>query len=76
MKNELTYNEAFIKLVALVAQLEDGDIKLDQLSAKVLEANELILICENKLRKIDLEIKDATNKLTKQGGNKKTNKTD
>jgi exodeoxyribonuclease VII small subunit len=57
MKNDLTYKEAFSKLEELVGQLEDGDIQLDKLSEKVIQANELIAVCENKLRGIDKEVK-------------------
>ena len=59
MKTNLTYNEAFLKLEVLVLQLEDGNIQLDKLSAKVKEAKNLILICENKLRKIDTAVSEA-----------------
>ena len=63
MKNELTYSEAFLKLEELVEQLEDGNIQLDELSAKVKQADDLILICEFKLRSIVTEIEEATNTL-------------
>lgn len=64
MKNDLTYSEAFSKLERLVEQLEEGDIQLDKLSAKVKQANELIAICESKLRKIDTEVKEAAKTAT------------
>ncbi len=60
MKPELTYSEAYAKLEDLVEQLEDGGIQLDQLAEKVKQANELIVICENKLRGIEIEIKEAS----------------
>lgn len=60
MKNDLTYSLAFSKLEELVQQLEAGNTPLDQLTEKVKQANELIAICENKLRNIQAEIKDAT----------------
>lgn len=63
MKNELTYSEAFLKLEELVEQLEDGNIQLDNLSVKVKQANDLISICEAKLRNIETEIEDATQSL-------------
>lgn len=66
MKNELTYSEAFSKLETLVEQLEDGNIQLDKLSAKVKQANELIAICETKLRNIETEIKEVTKTATKR----------
>lgn len=60
MKKDLTYSEAFAKLEELVEQLEEGNIQLDKLTAKVKQANELIEICETKLRNIDNEVKEAT----------------
>ncbi len=59
MKTELSYSEAFMQLEGLLEQLEDGDIQLDDLAEKVKQANELILICENKLRSISSEINKA-----------------
>jgi exodeoxyribonuclease VII small subunit len=64
MKKELTYNEAFDKLEEILEQLEEGNIPLDKLSAKVKLANEFIAICENRLRKIQDEIKVATKTTT------------
>lgn len=65
MKTNLTYNEAFSKLEVLVEQLEEGEIPLDKLSAKVKQANELIELCENQLRGFKSDIKDASKKTTK-----------
>ncbi len=56
MKKDLTYSAAFTKLEELVGELEDGNIQLEELSAKVKQANELITICENKLRKIETNV--------------------
>ncbi len=66
MKNELTYIEAFSKLANILEQLEFGNIQLDKLSAKVKQANELIAICETRLRNIETEIKEATKTETKR----------
>jgi exodeoxyribonuclease VII small subunit len=71
MKKELTYNEAFDKLEEIVELLEEGDIPLDKLSAKVKQANEFIAICENRLRSIQDEIKEATTTTTTRIRNKK-----
>ena len=65
MKNDLTYSEAFSKLEELVEQLEEGDIQLDKLAEKVKHANELIAICEEKLRKIAKEVKEVVTKTPK-----------
>jgi len=35
MKNEMDYTGAFAKLEELVAQLEEGDIQLEDLAAKI-----------------------------------------
>ncbi len=71
MKNEPTYSEAFSKLEDIVEQLEGGNIQLEKLSTKVKQANELIAICEGKLRSIETEIKDAMNTTTKRVSGKK-----
>jgi exodeoxyribonuclease VII small subunit len=60
MKKELTYSEAFAKLEELVQELEDGNIQLDMLTEKVKQANELIGICEIKLRNVENGVKEAT----------------
>ena len=61
MKTDMSYTEAFSKLEQLVEELEDGDIQVDRLAEKVYHANELIEICENKLRETASAIKLATN---------------
>jgi len=59
MAKELTYDAAFSKLEELVEQLEDGNIQLDKLTAKVKQANELIAVCETKLRSIEKEVEEV-----------------
>lgn len=71
MKKELTYNEAFSKLEELVEELTEGDIQLDKLTSKVKLANELIIICETKLRSIDNEVKEAIKEATVKTKKKK-----
>ncbi len=56
MKKELTYNEAYTKLEALVEQLEEGNVPLEKLTQKVKQANELITICEVQLRNVQSEV--------------------
>lgn len=64
MKKELTYNEAFLQLEQLIEQLEEGDIQLEALAEKVKQANELIAVCESKLRKVEDEVNEAVNNIT------------
>jgi len=57
MTQKLTYSEAYGQLENLVAQIEDDNLKLDELAEKVKAANELIAYCETKLRVIENEVK-------------------
>lgn len=59
MKKDLTYNEAYAKLEKLAHQIEDDSIQLDTLAEKVIQANELIALCETKLRSIEMDVEDA-----------------
>jgi exodeoxyribonuclease VII small subunit len=49
MNKELKYTEAFDELQQIVADLEDGEISVDELSLKIKRASELIKICKTKL---------------------------
>ena len=66
MQRELTYKQAYAELEALVAQLEAGGVELEELAVKIKQANELIGICEAKLRMVDDEIGDAMNDSNKR----------
>ena len=57
--SELTYSEAYAKLEKITKELEEGNIPLEELSSKVKQANELISICELKLRGVEEEINAA-----------------
>jgi len=58
MNKALNYNDAFAALEKLVAEIEDDDIQLDELAGKVVQANELIKYCDEKLRGIEADIKE------------------
>jgi exodeoxyribonuclease VII small subunit len=64
MKRELTYSEAFLQLEKLIEQLEEGNIQLEELAEKVKQANDLIAVCEAKLRGVELEVKEAVTAAT------------
>jgi exodeoxyribonuclease VII small subunit len=49
MKKELNYTNAFIELQGIVAEIEQGEISVDELSEKVKRATELIKFCKLKL---------------------------
>lgn len=49
MEEKITYREAFEELEAIVREIEEGEIDVDQLSGKVKRAAQLIRICRRKL---------------------------
>ncbi|HKL95886.1 MAG TPA: exodeoxyribonuclease VII small subunit [Paludibacteraceae bacterium] len=53
MKKELTYEEAMTQLEAIVQQIERGELSIDDLSAKVKEATELVQKCKEILHTTD-----------------------
>jgi exodeoxyribonuclease VII small subunit len=52
----LTYEEAIQELQETVAQLQEDEVNMDELSAKVKRAAELINYCREKLRATEAEI--------------------
>lgn len=56
-KRQETYNEAIEKLRVIVEEIENGELDVDVLSAKVKEAGRLIKLCKDKLYKTDEEVK-------------------
>ena len=49
MSEHLDYTEAFKQLQAIVMEIEQGEITVDELSEKVKKASQLIKICKSKL---------------------------
>lgn len=57
MKNEkLNYTDAYEELISIVNDLEEGEISVDELTAKVKRASELIQFCKGVLRKTELDV--------------------
>ena len=57
MKQELKYEAAFAELQAIVSQMENDELDLDQMSEQLKRAQQLIKLCRDKLTKTDEEIK-------------------
>ncbi len=57
MTQEITYSQAQQKLEEIVTQMENNEIDLETLSGKLIEAKELVKLCETKLRNIEEKIK-------------------
>lgn len=58
----MKYQEAFEEIQLIVQEIESGDITVDELSAKVKRAKELIKVCKDKLFKTE----DDVNKILKE----------
>ena len=56
MIEQTTYTSAFAELQALVAEIEEGQISIDELSKKVKRATILINICKNKLKDTEEDV--------------------
>ena len=63
MEEKETYNESIEKLRAIVADIERGELDVDELSQKVKEASRLIQLCKEKLFKADEEVKKILEEL-------------
>ncbi len=58
-KSKLNYEIAFKELNTIVKDIEQENVQLDELSAKIVRANELIAFCKEKLRKTEEEYQKA-----------------
>ena len=56
MEEKITYEEAFRELKEIVNEIEEGDISVDELSAKVKRASKLIKICKGKLTSTEEDV--------------------
>ena len=58
-KKEKSYNEAVAELKSILARIEKEEMDVDDLSAEVKKASELITLCRGKLFKADEELKNV-----------------
>lgn len=61
----MKYEEAYNELQQIVADIEDGEIGVDELSEKVKRAAELIAICKKKLTSTETDVKKILEDLGK-----------
>lgn len=64
----MNYAEAFRELQLIVAEIESGEISVDDLSDKVKRAAELIKVCKTKLTKTE----ESVDKILKDLGSEDT----
>lgn len=62
MSEAINYTEAFNELQEIVTEIEEGEISVDELSAKVKRAAQLIKICRKKLTSTEEDV----NKILKE----------
>lgn len=62
MAKELKYEEAVHQLEAIVEKLENNEMGIDELSAELEKAQQLIKLCKDRLTKTDAEIKKILDK--------------
>lgn len=62
-KEELTYKEAISQIHEILQSIEEGEPDVDELSTKLLRANELITYCKNKLHKAEKDIQKVVGKM-------------
>lgn len=56
MEREMTYELAVERLETLAREMEQGNVPIDQLAAKLKEAQQLLAFCKDKLTKADAEV--------------------
>ncbi len=59
MKKEITYEQAYQELNAIVSDMENEEIPVDKLSLKIKRAAELINLCKQKLLATEEEVDNA-----------------
>ena len=63
MNDETNYSEAFEELQVIVSEIEQGEISVDELSAKVRRATYLIKICKEKLTSTEQDVNQILKEL-------------
>ncbi|WP_313190831.1 exodeoxyribonuclease VII small subunit [Sphingobacterium sp.] len=63
MENKYSYKDAFEELQHIVSDIESGDIAVDELTAKINRASELLTICKAKLTASEEEVEKLLQKL-------------
>lgn len=60
-KENMKYEEAVSQLEQIVANLEEGELNIDDLSSELKKAQKLITLCKQRLTKTDEEIQKILN---------------
>ncbi|MBK3519142.1 exodeoxyribonuclease VII small subunit [Carboxylicivirga marina] len=60
-KKKLTYNDAVSEIEEILQQIENEELDVDDLSAKVKRVSALIKTCKDKLHKTEAEVEKILN---------------
>ena len=66
MSHDAKYREAVQQLDDIIAQIENEDIDVDELSQRVKEAVDLLRLCKAKIDKAELEVKQVVEDFAKE----------
>lgn len=66
-KEKISYTEAFEELQQIVAEIESGDISVDELAEKVKRATVLVKVCREKLSKTEEDVNTILKELDGKG---------
>ncbi|QUB74879.1 MULTISPECIES: exodeoxyribonuclease VII small subunit [Prevotella] len=59
---EIKYEEAVRQLEAIVNKMENGELDIDSMAAQLKQAQELVKLCKQKLKRTDNEIQKLLEK--------------
>lgn len=71
MSIKITYQAAYEELQSIIADIEQGEITVDELSEKVKRAAALIKICKQKLQSTEEDVNKILKDLEEDSGNQK-----
>lgn len=58
MKKNITYEQAIKRLEEIVSGFEQDSLELDRLTAQLAEAQDLIKFCNDRLQKVENDVKN------------------
>ena len=67
MSKSQTYQQAIDELEAIVNEIENEEISVDELSDKVKRASQLIKLCKTKLTNTEQEVSKVLDEMRKEG---------
>lgn len=63
----MTYTAAVARLAEIMTAVQDGRVDIDELSGLLKEATELLRFCNDRLYKVDEEVKRLLDELSGEG---------